>query len=122
MFFISSADEYISKHTKGGRMAQKNSLEEIKIYCSHDWKRKITASAALSGMKMSPFIREKLDMALTQSDPVISENYIKHIIFIENILIYLLKQITEDDNTLESIIMDCEQKAGLYDESTISTE
>ena len=103
-------------------MAQKNALEEIKIYCSHDWKRKITASAALSGMKISPFIREKLDMSLTQSDPVISEDYIKHIIFIENILIYLLKQITEDDNTLESIIMDCEQKAGLYDESTISTE
>lgn len=89
------------------------SREEIKLYCSPDWKQKISRLAALEGKSVSTFIQDAVESGLSSRDSRMTINDFRHLYFVEALLLWQAKQLIDDDDQFKAVVEQCERKAGI---------
>lgn len=87
--------------------------EEIKLYCSFDWKQKISRLAALEGKSVSTFIQDAVEAGLSTRDSGISITDFRHLYFVEFLLLWQARQLIDDDEQFKAVVAQCERKAGI---------
>lgn len=90
------------------------SKEEIKLYCTTDWKQKISRLAALEGKSVSAFIQDAVEAGLSIRDAGISTNDFRHLYFVETLLLWQAHQLLDDENEFKAVVAQCERKAGIH--------
>lgn len=87
--------------------------EEIKLYCTADWKQKVSRLAALEGKSVSTFIQNVVETGLSIKDTGMSINDFRHLYFVEALLLWQSKQLIDDDDQFKAVVAQCERKAGI---------
>lgn len=87
--------------------------DEIKLYCTSDWKQKISRLAALEGKSVSTFIQDTVEAGLSTRDSGMPINDFRHLYFVEYLLLWQAKQLIDDDNQFKAVVAQCERKAGI---------
>ncbi|WP_302574674.1 hypothetical protein [uncultured Acidaminococcus sp.] len=88
--------------------------EEIKLYCTSDWKQKVSRLAALEGKSVSAFIQDAVEAGLSIKDAGISTNDFRHLYFVEALLLWQAHQLIDDENQFKAVVAQCERKAGIH--------
>lgn len=87
--------------------------EEIKLYCTADWKQKVSRLAALEGKSVSAFIQDAVEAGLSIRDAGISTNDFRHLYFLEALLLWQAHQLLDDENEFKAVVAQCKRKAGI---------
>ncbi|WP_071142198.1 type II toxin-antitoxin system TacA family antitoxin [Acidaminococcus timonensis] len=89
------------------------SKEEIKLYCTTEWKQKISRLAALEGKSVSAFIQDAVEAGLSAKNSGISTNDFRHLYFVEALLLWQAHQLLDDENEFKAVVGQCKRKAGI---------
>lgn len=92
------------------------SKEEIKLYCTANWKQKVSRLAALEGKSISAFIQDAIEKGLSTKETGIPVNDFRHLYFVEALLLWQAHQLVDNEDVFKAVVAQCERKAGITHE------